>query len=90
MFEHEDDEVYFAFSYPFSYSDSQRMLESLETEYKDDPEIYFHRDKIALSPQERIIDLLTISSHDGKMITPESWISDELFPLREKEPRAIK
>jgi hypothetical protein len=83
-----EEEIFFAFSFPFSYKESQDMLEDLESKYKDHPEIYFHRDLMIQSPQDRNVDLVTISSHDGKLTTNESYINDYMFPTREVAPRA--
>ena len=58
--------VFFAFSYPFSYRENQELLAKFNHQFRKDPEIYFHRELLIRSPQNRNIDLVTISSHDGK------------------------
>ena len=85
-----DKKIYFAFSYPFSYKESQDLLEELTSKYKNDHDIYFNREVLIKSPQDRNIDLLTISSHEGKQNIPESYINELLFPERDRFSRAIK
>lgn len=36
--------VYFAFCYPFSYMECQDMLDSLDEQYLNNKEIYYHRE----------------------------------------------
>ena len=67
QFKDTDTQVYFAFSYPFSYTECQLMCNDLETEYEEDPDIYFYREFLVKSAQGRMINLLTISSHEGKL-----------------------
>jgi Zinc carboxypeptidase. len=66
------------------------MLARLAMRYKKDQDIYFHRELLIRSPQDRNIDLITISSHDGKLEIQESFIHESLFPMRDWEPRAFK
>lgn len=42
--------------------------------YSNDPEIYFNKEVLIQSPEGRNIDLVTISSHEGKLNEPESYI----------------
>jgi hypothetical protein len=66
------------------------MLDKLQAAYSQDPDLYFHRELFTKTPQNRNIELLTISSHEGKLNSNESYINDLLFPNRETEQRAYK
>jgi len=83
-------ETFFAFSYPYSYKESQIQLNHLQNEYSNDPDIYFHREVLILSPQRRKIDLLTISSHEGKLNECEPYMNIGLFPYKYQTSRAFK
>jgi len=83
-------ETFFAFSYPFSYKESQARLNQLQSLYSNDPDIYFHREVLILSPQRRKIDLLTISSHEGKLTECEPYMNIGLFPYKYQTSRAFK
>lgn len=74
--------TYFAFTYPFSYTEIQNHLRLLDTkcqslrqqyeETKDPNTIYYHRECMVRSTEHRRVDLVTVSSYHG--------ISDELEP----------
>jgi len=93
-FEHtvdcDDDTLYFAFTYPYSYQDVQRELDELEANNNIDITksggIYFHREVITRTPDGRNVDLLTISSTDD-CGTPEIALPG-LFPDYPKKARA--
>jgi len=89
-FEKPEDEVFFAFSYPFSYEENQKLMEKYEQMYSTDPDIYFHRELLIRSLQERDVDLITISSHEGKLTEYESTLDENLFPCLGEKPRARK
>lgn len=87
--------TYFAFCYPFTYTECQEKLDSLEHENKStDPErswgndIYFHRELLCKSLESRRIDLITISSHLGISKEREERLTN-LFPDVANE-RALK
>lgn len=88
MFLDPNDEVFFAFSYPFSYTESQRLIAQYNELYAKDQDIYYHHEVIIKSPQDRALDLITISSYEGKLHETESSIDENLF-LGDK-PRAQK
>ena len=88
VFAKPDDEVFFAFSYPFSYIEAQQLIAHYDGVYTNDTDIYYHHDVIIKSPQDRAIDLITISSYEGKLGESESSIDENLFPNRES--RAFK
>lgn len=85
-----DEKIYFAFSYPFSYEENQNYLSFLQKRFLFDSEIYFHRETLIHSPENRNIDLITISSHEGKLNERESPIKESLFPNSKTEKRAFK
>ena len=86
-FEHkadlENDIVYFAFTYPYSYSMLQSELDKMEEEHTntlDDPQsIYFTRELLACTIDQRRIDLLTITAAGGHSEEQEEVLPD-LFP----------
>ena len=57
----------------------------LEETYKDDKEIYFKRQTLIHSPEDRVIDLLTISSYDMISKEKEKIVDMNLFPKRKTE-----
>nr|CAD7430057.1 unnamed protein product [Timema monikensis] len=79
--------TYFAFTYPFSYVDSQNLLKNVESRFKraDDgahanpDEIYFLRECVCYSLEGRRVDLLTISSHHNITHDRETRLRN-LFP----------
>jgi hypothetical protein len=68
----EGKKTYIAFNYPHSYRESQSFAKSLSKKYSKDKEIYFHRETLTYSPEQRKIDLLTISSYDKMIKTSEA------------------
>ena len=74
-----DTETYFAFTYPWSYTEDQTQLNNYENELKNDPEIYFHREVLVYSREQRRVELITISSHTEKTDEREKVLPD-LFP----------
>ncbi len=85
-----EQEIFFAFCHPYSYKESQIQLNKLQATYSNDPDIYFHRELLIRSPQRRKIDLLTISSHEGKLCESEPYMNIGLFPDKDRTPRAFK
>ena len=69
MFSNKPDEtVYFAFSYPFSYQESQEKIDRIErlfTNYQTEKNLYFHRETVYYSIEGRKMEMVTISSRDG-------------------------
>ena len=75
-----DEKVFFAFTFPFSYTDCEDKLNRLQAKYGSHPSIYFHRETAILSCESRKMELLTITSHTNKTEEREPLI-DGLFPL---------
>lgn len=82
VFARPEDEVFFAFSYPFSYIEAQQLIAKYDGIYMNDTDIYYNHEVIIKSPQDRAIDLITISSYEGKLNENESSIDENLFPDR--------
>lgn len=82
-FETSNDTVFFAFTYPWSYSDNNDFLDYLAERVP--PSVYFYRETIAFSKENRKIELVTISSYKGLCETAEKGIQN-LFPT--DKPRA--
>ena len=89
-FESSENEVFFAFSYPFSYKENVDLLEKYDRIYPKDTDLYYHRELLIRSPHERDVDLVTISSHEGKLNENESTMDENLFPNLSQQPRARK
>eukprot|EP00742_Colponemidia_sp_Colp-10_P008326 GILJ01009012.1.p1 GENE.GILJ01009012.1~~GILJ01009012.1.p1 ORF type:complete len:738 (-),score=110.50 GILJ01009012.1:196-2409(-) len=89
-FEHDDNEVFFAFAYPHSYTDCQNYIDSMEQfamSTSDSTGIYFRRELLTLSLDQLRVDLLTVSSLDGQG-DPEQPI-EGLFPFAAVRPASF-
>ncbi|XP_076251015.1 cytosolic carboxypeptidase-like protein 5 isoform X1 [Rhynchophorus ferrugineus] len=82
--ENTDSCTYFAFTYPFSYTDLQKMLVNIDAKYftmqplcEDD--IYYVHETVCHSLEGRNIDLITISSYHGITMDREDRLKN-LFP----------
>ncbi|XP_037083863.1 cytosolic carboxypeptidase-like protein 5 [Pollicipes pollicipes] len=82
--------TYFAFSFPYSYTELQTELNARDLQFRLSPpvDIYYHRELLTYTLDGRRVDLLTITAADGgegrEMRLPG------LFPLALSEPRAIR
>lgn len=79
-------EIYFAFTYPYSYETLQQDLQAYETSPRSSP--YFFRELLTFSPEGRRIDIITISSHNGKSseceaLEPTYQRASAMFPGKE-------
>lgn len=79
--------TYFALTYPFSYADSQNLLDKYEKLYANHPKIYFHRELLVTSLEGRRVDLVTITSRENATRDSEDRIPN-LFP--EGRPRPLR
>uniref|UniRef100_H2YHN7 Cytosolic carboxypeptidase-like protein 5 n=1 Tax=Ciona savignyi TaxID=51511 RepID=H2YHN7_CIOSA len=80
--------TYFAFCYPWSYTECQESLEAYDQKHpncanlkpneKHDNEIYYHRELVAKSLDDRRIDLITVTSCRNMMWEREPRI-EKLF-----------
>ncbi|XP_067406598.1 cytosolic carboxypeptidase-like protein 5 isoform X2 [Emydura macquarii macquarii] len=80
--------TYFAFCYPFSYTECQEMLAQLDSRFEEckymSPSssldsIYYHRELLCRSLDNLRVDLLTITSCHGMRVEREPRL-DKLFP----------
>lgn len=56
------------------------MVRRLDTEYKNDPEIYLVKEVLTYSLEGRLVPMLTITSHENKSTVYEDRISNSMFP----------
>ncbi|XP_048386573.1 cytosolic carboxypeptidase-like protein 5 isoform X1 [Stegostoma tigrinum] len=80
--------TYFAFCFPFTYSECQEMLAQLDEKFeyckhltmRSPPDsIYYHREPLCYSLEKRRVDLITITSCDGMTAECEPRL-EKLFP----------
>lgn len=74
--------MYIAFTYPFSYSESTQYFDKLEDKIKRDfpDRIYFHRELLAYSLEDRNVELITITGANGVSDSQREDKIDLLFP----------
>ena len=71
--------TFFAFSYPFSYEESQAKIDQIEQSFASqgpDKNLYFHRETVYYSIEGRKMEMMTISSKDGMLDERESIPAD--------------
>ncbi|XP_078397628.1 cytosolic carboxypeptidase-like protein 5 isoform X2 [Cetorhinus maximus] len=82
--------TYFAFCFPFTYSECQEMLTQLDEKFEYckhltirslSDTIYYHREPLCYSLDKRRVDLITITSCDGMTLECEPRL-EKLFPDR--------
>ncbi|XP_042683442.1 cytosolic carboxypeptidase-like protein 5 isoform X2 [Centrocercus urophasianus] len=86
--EHRGTTTYFAFCYPFSYTECQEMLAQLDSRFEEcrhmapsSPldSVYYHRELLCHSLDKLRVDLLTVTSCHGMQEQREPRL-DKLFP----------
>uniref|UniRef100_A0A8D0FNQ3 Cytosolic carboxypeptidase-like protein 5 n=1 Tax=Strix occidentalis caurina TaxID=311401 RepID=A0A8D0FNQ3_STROC len=82
--EHRGATTYFAFCYPFSYTECQEMLAQLDGRFQECRHIpldsvYYHRELLCHSLDKLRVDLLTVTSCHGMLEKREPRL-DKLFP----------
>ncbi|XP_060603344.1 cytosolic carboxypeptidase-like protein 5 isoform X5 [Ruditapes philippinarum] len=91
--------TYFAFCYPWSYTESQDCLQELDKKFHHcknvtsesaADSIYYHRELLCYSLDKLRIDLITISSCHGIINENEPHFDSNLFPERNTEQRCKK
>jgi cytosolic carboxypeptidase protein 5 len=79
-----DDKLFFAFTYPYTYTMAQTEMAQLDEQHQNNLDekgsIYYHREIVTHSLDGRRIDLLTISSVDGCSTTEHEPLLSGLFP----------
>jgi len=58
--------VYFAFCFPQSYTELQDKLDRQDVLYRNGEKFYYHRELLTESLDKRRIDLVTITSNEGR------------------------
>lgn len=91
-FDNRKAKLFIAFTYPYSYSEMLADLSQLESEFSEDESVYFRKETLVRSAENRDVYLLTITSNDsigqGGAPVNESFISGEgLFPERKPRPK---
>lgn len=81
--------TYFAFTYPFSYTDLQNHLKKIDAKMTKQnvnlaDDIYYHRENAINSLEGRRLDILTISSYYNILTEREAKLQD-LFPDESEE-----
>ena len=63
----EEETTYFAFTYPFSYQESQEKIDDIENKVSSGeiPNCYFHREVLYHSLEGRKMEIFTLTSNDG-------------------------
>ncbi|XP_021248461.1 cytosolic carboxypeptidase-like protein 5 isoform X6 [Numida meleagris] len=86
--EHRGTTTYFAFCYPFSYTECQEMLAQLDSRFEEcrhmapsspPDSVYYHRELLCHSLDKLRVDLLTVTSCHGMQERREPRL-DKLFP----------
>lgn len=73
--------THYAFTYPYTYSEVQSVLENLDRRFSHGSNnLYYHRELLAYSLDHLRVDLVTISSHSGRVEEREDRLPG-LFPL---------
>jgi cytosolic carboxypeptidase protein 5 len=95
MFSNQPNETtYFAFSYPFSYQESQNSMDEIQNNFEAaapiNSNLYFHRETVYYSIEGRKMEMMTISSKDGitedREPIPEGNDYNGIFPEGAKDP----
>ena len=85
--EHDEDKIYFAFTYPYTYTTMQNDLDQIERKHENDfndkERIYFYREVVLKTPDGLNMDLVTITSIEGIDPDRRSEEIDGLFCCRE-------
>ena len=77
--------VYFAYSYPWSYSDNLTYIKTLKLLYKNQKNIYFNAECMINSLEERKIHFLTLTSKKFQTAIQEKTVHKYLFTKNPKK-----
>lgn len=61
------DVLYFAFTYPYTYQDADRSMQQAEKKCKEGNDVYFHKETVIKSIEERCMDLYTITGFSKQL-----------------------
>jgi len=74
----ESDEVFFAFTYPFSFEDSETLIENIEEKLKAGIDgIYFKKETLVYSREGRPVRMLTITGKNKMLESREDRVPEE-------------
>ncbi len=83
-----DATAYLAFCYPYSYSELLNDLDALEARFaaKEASAVFFKRDLLCLSLEQRRVDLLTVTRNgdENRKDKPVVFVSARVHPVRER------
>ena len=83
-----DATAYLAFCYPYSYSELLSDLDALEARFaaKEASAVFFKRDLLCLSLEQRRVDLLTVTRNgdENRKDKPVVFVSARVHPVRER------
>jgi len=82
--------MYIAFTYPFSYEDCNQYFDNLQDKIQRNlsDQIYFHRELLVESLEERHVELITITGQNEKLKEREESLKD-LFPEFNKSDETL-
>ena len=88
------EQVFFAFTYPYGYEKCQEMLAQLDKRYSAHRSIYYKRELLTRSLEQKRVDLLTITTMPESGIGADSTTELEetiegLFPEGRPRPRSF-
>lgn len=82
--------VYFAMSFPFTFTDLQKSLEILDDKYSNHESVYYKRELLTNSYEGNRIDMLTITSHTKCTTQYEQKVHPNLFPNHSDDASSTK
>lgn len=83
-----EDVVYFAYSYPYSFTEITQKLDEMQVKMINRKNVYFHRETLTYSREGRKQEMVTVSSLDGinEDDAREEYI-EGLFPQHSGDPK---
>jgi hypothetical protein len=82
-----DEEVFFAYTYPYSYTESLNKTQNMLKRFEKSENIYMHRELLFHSLEGREMELITLTSNKGKTQKREEGFSeDSLLPKKGHRP----
>lgn len=85
LFREENQEVRFAITYPYELERCVKWVEGLQKEHQDSEEVYFQKEVIVKSPEDRDVYLLTITDKKTLPTKEREDRIEGLFPESDKE-----
>ena len=80
--EKDDQLLYIAFTYPFSYTETTEYFDKIGEKIKKNLSeyVYFHRELLTYSLEDRNVELITITGKNGVLENEREETIPELFP----------